>query len=305
MANINDQWRQWVDSDTGEMVEGMLITKEEFEEKAEKQKNKEEGYFRKNKNDALFMFIDENYGSFYFNNYTKLLKALNNDSALLFRFLYLCTFADYDNYLKFGEFKNNTHHAYMKESDFEEVFGLSRRSILTLKTDLISNKLIKIFDDGRIMINSNFYSRGILKDNDMLNSSRVFDNGIRELYFQSKIREHKKIGIIVVLLPYLNKFHNVLCKRPFEENIENIQPLNLTEICKILDYDDQNKDKIKKNLQSITVGGDPMVAYVSHALGKFFIVNPAIFYKGNSLSDLKSLINIFKVRSPKNDSKLS
>ncbi len=36
MANINDQWRQWVDSNTGEMVEGMLITKEEFEEKAEK-----------------------------------------------------------------------------------------------------------------------------------------------------------------------------------------------------------------------------------------------------------------------------
>lgn len=297
MANINDQWRQWVNSNTGEMVEGMLITKEEFEEKAEKQKNKEEGYFRKNKNDELFMFIDENYGSFYFNNYTKLLKALNNDSALLFRFLYLCTFADYDNYLKFGEFKNGVHHKYMEESDFKEVFGLSRRALINLKSTLLECKLIKIFDDGKIMINSNFYSRGKLKDNDMLNSSRVFDNGIRELYLKSNAREHKKIGFIVLLLPYLNKYHNILCKRPFEEDIKRINPLTIVDICSILDYDESNKDRLKKILQSITVGGDPMVASISHALGKFFLVNPAIFYKGNNLSDLKFVINLFRVES--------
>lgn len=296
MANINDRWRQWVDSDTGEMVEGMLITKEEFEEKAEKQKNKEEGYFRKNKNDELFIFIDENYGSFYFNNYTKLLKALNNDSALLFRFLYLCTFADYDNYLKFGEFRNNKHHEYMSDLDFKEVFGLSKQAAINLRNTLYDLGLISS-DGSKIKVNPQYFSRGLLRESAMLDSSRVFDNGIRELYYKSKPREHKKIGLIVLLLPYLNTYHNVLCKKPFESNIKQIEPLTINEICKILGYSDDNQDKIKKTLQSATVGNDPVVAYISHALGKFFLINPAIFYKGDNLSDLKFIINLFKIRS--------
>ena len=142
-----------------------------------------------------------------------------------------------------------------------------------------------------------FYTRGELCLGDMLESSRVFDDGIKELYEKSNPREHKKIGVLIPLLPYLNKYHNILCNKPLEKELKYIEPLTLREICKVVDYDSSNEDKLKKQLESITVKDTSMVAFISHAKGRFFVVNPSLFYKGNNLDDLTGVINLFKVEN--------
>lgn len=287
---------QYLNLNTGEVDNGVFISSREIKKKQEATIKQTEGYLKKKKKDSFSKFIGENLGSFYFNNYMKLLKKLNNDTALLFRFLYLCTYADFDGYLRYGKSKSNTNGKYMTEKDFEEVFNMSKSMTLKLKKELFDNKLIiKSNKDTRLSINDNYYTRGKLDTSNMLECSRVFDSGIKELYEQSKPREHKKLGVLIPLLPYLNKYHNILCKKPLEKEIEYIEPLNLREICKIVNYDIDNEDKLKKQLENITVRDLPLVASVSHSKCKFFIMNPTLFYKGNRIDDLIGVINLFKV----------
>ena len=276
--------------------EGIFLSKEYIEKKQETQVNKVEGYSKKKKKDEFSKYMNSNFGSFYFNNYMKLLKKLNNNTALLFRFLYLCTYADYDGYLKYGNYSYGVNHGYMTENDFDEVFKMSKAMITKLKKELYDNNLIiKSKIDDRLIINGSFYTRGELCLGDMLESSRVFDDGIKELYEKSNPREHKRIGVVIPLLPFLNKYHNILCNKPLERELKYIEPLTLREMCKIIGYDITNEDRLRKQLQNITVKNNPLVAYVSHAKAKFFVVNPALFYKGNCLDDLKGVTNLFKV----------
>ena len=291
------QWDEYVNVNTGEYLgEGIFLSKEYIEKKQETQVNKVEGYSKKKKKDEFSKYMNSNFGSFYFNNYMKLLKKLNNNTALLFRFLYLCTYADYDGYLKYGNYSYGVNHGYMTENDFDEVFKMSKAMITKLKKELYDNNLIiKSKIDDRLIINGSFYTRGELCLGDMLESSRVFDDGIKELYEKSNPREHKRIGVVIPLLPFLNKYHNILCNKPLERELKYIEPLTLREMCKIIGYDITNEDRLRKQLQNITVKNNPLVAYVSHAKAKFFVVNPALFYKGNCLDDLKGVINLFKV----------
>ena len=291
------QWDEYVNVNTGEYLgEGIFLSKEYIEKKQETQVNKVEGYSKKKKKDEFSKYMNSNFGSFYFNNYMKLLKKLNNNTALLFRFLYLCTYADYDGYLKYGNYSYGVNHRYMTEKDFDEVFKMSKAMITKLKKELYDNNLIiKSKIDDRLIINGSFYTRGELCLGDMLESSRVFDDGIKELYEKSNPREHKRIGVVIPLLPFLNKYHNILCNKPLERELKYIEPLTLREMCKIIGYDITNEDRLRKQLQNITVKNNPLVAYVSHAKAKFFVVNPALFYKGNCLDDLKGVINLFKV----------
>lgn len=291
------QWDEYVNVNTGEYLgEGIFLSKEYIEKKQETQVNKVEGYSKKKKKDEFSKYMNSNFGSFYFNNYMKLLKKLNNNTALLFRFLYLCTYADYDGYLKYGNYSYGVNHGYMTEKDFDEVFKMSKAMITKLKKELYDNNLIiKSKIDDRLIINGSFYTRGELCLGDMLESSRVFDDGIKELYEKSNPREHKRIGVVIPLLPFLNKYHNILCNKPLERELKYIEPLTLREMCKIIGYDITNEDRLRKQLQNITVKNNPLVAYVSHAKARFFVVNPALFYKGNCLDDLKGVINLFKV----------
>ena len=106
---------QFVNLTTGELLgEGIFMSKEELERKQEAQIKRINYAYLMNNRSEFQTHISSNFGSFYFNNYMKLLTKLKNNPALLFRFLYLCTYANYDGYLKYG--LNSS--LYMKENDF-------------------------------------------------------------------------------------------------------------------------------------------------------------------------------------------
>ena len=74
-----EQWNTYMDVDTGEYLgEGIFLSREYVEKKQEAQVNKAEGFAKMKKKDEFSKFINCNFGSFYFNNYMKLLKKLFN-----------------------------------------------------------------------------------------------------------------------------------------------------------------------------------------------------------------------------------
>lgn len=295
-----DKYKEYVDTDTGEFIEGILVSKDEVEKIRQTQERKEKRNQYLKEKTEFESYIQLNFGSFYFNNYMKLWNKLTKEnSALAFRFLYLCTYADYDGYLKFGGVKNGVDTSYMTTKDFKEVFNISTGMTTKLKNELFDNDLIFQTDDERLVVNSKYYTRGKLSASDRKKSIRSFDFGIRHIYQMSQPKEHKKLGLIIPLLDYVNVHLNIVCKNINEKEPRYMYPLDMKDICDIVGFDYTHSTKLKKCLSSTTVNGQPLLAHIIHNGASFFIVNPAIFYKGKKLEDLKALISLFKVKSNK------
>lgn len=64
----------------------------------------------------------------------------------------------------------------------------------------------------------------------------------------------------------------------------------------MLGYNVKNARRIEKDLISITVGGKPLMMLHWHNFAYMYSINPRIFYKGNDIESLQSLINLFDIR---------
>ena len=287
-----DEFKEYVDAETGECKRGVLMSPEEVLEhrKAQELKAKRAKYLKERT--EFEEYINNNFGSFYFNNYADLWRSLTKEnSALAFRFLYLCTYADYDGFLRI----NGNDSIYMKIQDFKNVFNMSTGMISKLKNELLDKNLI--FNvDNKLQVNLDYYTRGKLSKEDKKLSVRTFDDGIRELYLKSKPTEHKKLGLMIPLLKYVNVHLNIICKNVNEEYAEYMNPLDMREICDVIGYDYEHANRLKEILTTTTVKGKPIIALMKHDNASFFVVNPALFYKGKNIEKLKALIDLFDVK---------
>ncbi len=253
-----------------------------------KKQSKEWEYLQRKKSDEeSYRFIDDNFGSFYFNNYNKLL-AKNLESQMLFRFTYLCTFLDYENNLRYG-----ASNGIMLEKDLQEVLKLSERETRNTKNALIKTNLL-LSQNKELSINKNFCSKGETKklftEKGVI---RMFEEGIKKLYEGSQPRDHKKVGVLLKILPYLHIETNVLCHNPNEEDIELIKPLTLTEMANILGF--STTQKLKKGLFDLKIDDTPVIMNSIINNVRKIVVNPQVYYKGSNIEQMKGLINLFKV----------
>lgn len=255
------------------------------------EQNKQETVKKHVKNFSEIAELIRSFGGFYFSCYKNLLK-LKLDKQYMFRFIYLCTLMDYENKITFGNAKGDNGVAAAK--DLQEILKLSKRETINTKNELIENKLIIINDDKTISINNKYAVKGDIDKRKLKGSVRAMEQGIQELYNKAKATEHKKLGLLIELLPYINFTHNVLCNNPNETDINKVDPLNLTEVMQLVEY--KNLSRFKKDLLNLTVN-DELVAKITETKhGKFIYINPRIFYKGNNVDDLKAAVNEFRIK---------
>lgn len=294
--------RELVDPTTGEFV--VAYGKEELiEYKIQARENKAKGYeIRKNKN-KLSMLVDEELGSFYFNKYTELLEQTKTDkgkydTALVFRFLYLCTYLGFDGVLMYGGYRNNKHHDLMQEKDLQEVLQIDRKQVRQTKERLVELGLVEITEQGHIKVNKKYCKKGniTMADKEGKNIVRVFDQGIQKLYKATLPKEHKRLGLLVPLLPYLNIQYNVLCHNIEETQASKIEPLSIQEVCSIVGYNVNNARRLEKELIGATVGQEPCFMVSISAYAVIYTINPRLFYRGNDVKSLQSVIDMFKIK---------
>lgn len=222
--------------------------------------------------DLFYMFIEEMCGSFYHNYYNNVITH-----KYTFRFLYLCTYMNFKNYIEFGNTKGENKLATKK--DIQEILKLKDQQFYETYNYLIDNKMI-LEDEGYIKINSNFCNKGkLVKNNGVV---RMFNNAIQYLYEQSNTKEHNKIGMLIKLLPYVHFDTNILCENPTEENEKLIKPLKQKKILEILDI---TKPTVS-SLLSLTILDNKEFAFIKFSNGAFknvYVINPRFMYKGNSL----------------------
>lgn len=241
------------------------------------------------KNTSLLkQYIDKTCGDFYFNYYNKTI-----DREYLFRFMYLCTYMNYSNYIEFGNCKGKGKLATKK--DLKEILKLKDQQFYNTINYFFKEDMIFENDEGYIKVNPMLCNRGKMrKGASRYGVVRMFNNAIQELYRNSNTREHEKIGLLFKLLPYVNYKWNIVCANQNEGDIRLIKPLKQKEICERLDI-------YKKTLASIikiTILDEEegaMVKVSNAFVNNAYVMNPRFMYMAKDKEIIDNLLQWFSL----------
>lgn len=283
----------WINYDTGEMRNDM-ISLEEFKKKHDQKERKLSGYrYAKREILPLPAFLQEEYGNFINTRYLSLLDKLDYDTATAFRFIYLCTYMNYDDgYIIWNNRKIN-------DGYLIDIFKVNQNTITKIKKRLYEEELILKDDKGFIYVNADYCYRGDIINNKIYKKhyTRIFNNSIQELYNKSlDPREHKLLGKFILLLPYVNVYHNIICMNIKERDIEKLILPNSLQMDEILHVSSRNYIRQMSELLDIEIGGEPAVLIINHKNVRMYAINPRIYYGGTKLSDVKTLNEYFKAK---------
>lgn len=268
-----------VDENSGEIVgrvkPGSIITTPEQIEARRNYNNRLKDYEKRK--DA-----NSNMGYFYFVFHEHQLGKIS--AKTVGRLIYLFTYLDYDNRLMIG--KNRQ----MKKSDLHDVLNISRKTADRFWEE-VNQTYISENSMGLEMI-CNDVIRGKLDDKQRL-YQKFYIKYIRELYHSVSRSNHKYLGYIYQLLPYINFEYNILCNKTLETNINDIEPLTLTELCDHIGYDKDNFYRLKRIYKSITFNVDGheeyFVSFVESGNTVRAFVNPHIIYSGSNYEKVEIL----------------
>ena len=87
-------------------------------------------------------------------------------------------------------------------------------------------------------------------------------------------------------MEHINIYSNVICKNTEEKDYQNVYPLTISEICKLIEYDPTHFSKIKQCLSKTKVNGNPLLISTFDHGSNVFNVNPAIFNRSENTNDL-------------------
>ena len=123
----------------------------------------------------------------------------------------------------------------------------------------------------------------------------MFDNGFKEIYEQATSKEHKRLGILIKILPLVNYKWNLVCTNPEETDKDKIIPLSLKDLCRVVGYDENNSNKLKRELLKVEVSGNSVICIHTMKSGNIISINPKVYYKGNSIEALEYLCTLFDI----------
>jgi len=248
----------------------------------------------KKSTDELYAFLDREYGSFCFLFYS--LNTSDLGKQYIIRFLYLCTFMDYENKLVYGNAKGDR--KYMTDTELKTVLKLNKVMTARTKEALLNNGLLYTDEYDHIIINKEYSLRGkIEKVQKKSLYIRVFGNAIRDLYERATPREHKRLSLLVTLLPFINFNYNVVCYTPEAEFEYQIRAMDMKAICRIVKYPISQSSRLKKELLALKVGGELVVAIVETGDSETISINPRVYYRGGDLEILKPIWKFFSIKN--------
>lgn len=285
-----------IDNETGEVLnENFQI--ETLEDKVRKKKAVE-----KDKLSQAFKSLQQevlgNFVFFIFKNMDKLKRVLSDNDIV--KLIYISTYIKSDGSLKLD---NNI--TYIEKDKMKSLLKISDRKSFKSFYDKLLNNDILFEEDGRLFINLEYFYCGKettykkLMGAKLEGFTRIYIDTIRDLYINTPFREHKKLSIAYLLLPYVNWKYNVLCDNINETDTKEVQPVTIGDVMDILDYNKNQIARFKKDFYSITCKGYNVFMSVqgdADYFKSYIVVNPLVYYRGNDLEQLEYLIMLFGLK---------
>lgn len=236
-----------------------------------------------------------------------LFNDLNLNKATISRFLYLATYIDYNDREEnvLVKYTKNNKIEYMTKKNIRNLLNLSEKTFFDFLKEIKEKELL--FEaNNKIYLNPVYVNKGDSKFKDK-EYTRMFIDTTRDLYENCKPRQHKHLSYVYQLLPFLHYDTNILCKNPEETDVNKLDKLHFTDICKMLNLseDKRNMDKLKKNLFKFYITKDDKKYYflayitVKQEIGtrSYYVVNPYVVWKGKNLQVANDIIGYLMLRN--------
>lgn len=216
------------------------------------------------------------------------------------RLMYLSTYVSYDNnILKYDNGK------VMIKKDLKRVLNLS---------DAMSRRFLKVMmdkgyivetDDG-FQVSKDIVHRGVTEERKLSEDERyvkMYIQAMRKMYLSVEPRQHKFLGYIFQMLPYVNVYNNILCHNPFEQSYDNIDYINMIELCRIIGLSTDQVTRFRKNAEKVLFEfmgvQQHFMCYVLGAEDEnknqgMIIINPNILYGENEINRQEALVTFYK-----------
>ncbi len=288
---------------TGEVLTGKQIKELIQLEEGKKRTNQIQGLRRKKQKDYINIEVCSMLGGdFIYQHYKNTISVFIDkyevfNSAFAFRFIYLSSFMNYDNILVFDNRKKGAS-KYIEEKDLLEVMRLSKKQLLEFKKLCFNQKLLEIVEiDGikALRVNKFVTCKGSLPSYYKKFSIRVSVPHLQDIYKKATPREHKQLGYLTALLPYINFEYSLLCLNPSCEYKNYLQPMTIQDICKVLNYNVSNAKRLLNILRKSTLDGEYVFLTIKMGTKESFYLNPKLYYKGTTPTALNLLNELFKL----------
>jgi len=212
------------------------------------------------------------------------IELFNNDNfsdSEKVHIMYLGSFVNYEGYLM------NKNKQPLKKSDVMKVVQIRNRArFYSFYNKLVESGFVKekevvdvtkecIKAVTRMYWNTELSFKGSPKDNSTSSNKvyRTYDDTIQRLYEENPA---KSLAIIFRLLPYLNKFHNVLCKDTEATDYNDSQPLTVEEVGEAIGEAD--KKYLQRRLLKLRVGDEFIFSLRKTGTKVNVIMNPSLVW---------------------------
>ena len=199
------------------------------------------------------------------------------------RLIYLNTFTNYDDARLMRSERTP-----MRRKDLPKILGISPASVTRFWREA-SPKYISEDSNGLIITNREVFYKGKLTGKYNTQYRKFYLDGIRKLYTTiSDPRQHKYLGYVFALLPYVNREFNILCYNIDEKDLYSIEPISLSDFCRLIHYDGSHLNRLMQVYKSLrfVVGNhtERFVSFVYDGLNRQdakIYINPNVLYDGS------------------------
>ena len=134
------------------------------------------------------------------------------------RLVYLASYMDNDGILR----KNKS--TFIRHSDLSDLLQLSRTAVFHF-WNAVKDKFIVELPTGELKILDCFFKGPLHGDNGRL--TKIFIKNVRQLYTATPTRQHVYLGYFFQVLYHINVEYNILCKNPYEDFLEDVEPMTI------------------------------------------------------------------------------
>lgn len=295
-----------INTKTGEVTEMLTITipygsKVRTPEQQEQAKKRAEFLKRREEKAYYKRLVGKELGHFYWIFADNAFSDLTPQTVA--KLVMLCTFLYYDDI--FRKSLKTT----IKKKDLQGILNVSKKAVYDFWNEVNEKYIVE--RDGHLGIseNANIFRGQLAKKQipEVRHFQKAYINAIRKLYRATDIRKHKQLGYIFKMIPYLNLEYNILCKDPFEQEIDSIMPLSIAELCQLINYNPTQSARLIKELQSLKFEHNHrqeyLLSYVDNGSdipqSKMIFINPHILYNGSNFQKVEVLGAFCKADSGK------
>lgn len=295
---IFEDYRLWVDEATGAWVGKRISTNEEIDvdmiicpggSKVKTPADMEADRELKEQRRKFLMHKEEmkRLGKFCFLAIENGFSGINAATAA--RLVYLSTF------LKYGtDCLYLTKRTQMKKEHLPKVMGMSATTAFRFMKEACP-QYIQEDEAGNLHLSAQIFRCGEMgKNNKHMAYQKIYIDMVRNLYGRTRLSNHKELGYIFAMLSYVNIEYNVLCKNPYEKDIEQIELMSVREFCEAIGHSYSTVSRLRETYSKIRFPVDgtdeqfcKFVSDGNNLDDAWIFVNPRIIYSGTSPEQVK------------------